>query len=55
MLDVPFAMRAVATASGARWDASHGVFLFEGAALPPALAPFQPPPYSWERHVQREL
>jgi hypothetical protein len=55
VLDVPFAMRAVATASGARWDADHGVFLFEGAALPAALAPFLPPPYSWERHVQRAL
>ncbi|MDQ3369549.1 MAG: SNF2-related protein, partial [Myxococcota bacterium] len=55
MLDVPFAMRAVATASGARWDASHGVFLCEGATLPAALAPFRPQPYSWELHVQREL
>ncbi|MCA9676115.1 MAG: DEAD/DEAH box helicase [Kofleriaceae bacterium] len=55
VLDVPFAMRAVATAAGARWDADHGVFRFDGDALPAALAPFLPPPYSWERHVQREL
>ena len=48
-------MRAVATASAARWDASHGVFIYEGATLPPALAPFRALPYSWEMHVQREL
>src|SRR3954468_8149010 len=47
-------MRAVATASAARWDASHGVFLYEGAALPAALAPVRAQPYSWEAHVQRE-
>ncbi len=48
-------MRGVATASSARWDKDHGVFLFEGAALPTALAPFRALPYSWEMHVQREL
>jgi len=55
VLDVPFAMRAVATASGVRWDASHGVFLYEGRELPAILAPFRALPYSWEMHVQREL
>jgi superfamily II DNA or RNA helicase len=55
VLDVPFAMRAVATASQARWDATHGVYLYEGRALPAALAPFRAQPYSWEMHVQREL
>jgi superfamily II DNA or RNA helicase len=55
VLDVPFVMRAVAAASGARWDASHGVFLHDGRALPAALAPFTALPYSWEMHVQREL
>jgi hypothetical protein len=54
-LDVPFAMRAVASASGARWAAEHGVFLYEGDELPAALRPFLPLPYSWERRVQREL
>ena len=48
-------MRAVAAAAAARWDASHGVFIYEGAALPAALAPFRAQPYSWEMHVQREL
>jgi hypothetical protein len=55
VLDVPFAMRAVAAASGARWEGEHGVFLYEGDALPAALVPFLPLPYSWERRVQREL
>ncbi len=48
-------MRAVATANQARWDASHGVFLYEGKQLPAALRPFVPLPYSWELHVQHEL
>lgn len=55
VLDVPFAMRAVASAGGAKWSADHGVFVFTGQALPPALAPFAPQPYSWELHVQRIL
>jgi len=53
VLDVPFAMRGVATASGARWDAEHGVFVWSGDKLPRALAPFRALPYSWELHVQR--
>ena len=52
---MPFAMRGVAAASAARWDKEHGVFLYDGAALPAALAPFRALPYSWEMHVQREL
>ncbi len=55
VLDVPFAMRGVATAHQAYWDASHGVFLFEGATLPAELRPFRAQPYSWEHHVEREL
>jgi hypothetical protein len=54
-LDVPFAMRAVATAAGARWDADHSVFVWRGSTLPAALVPFAPAPYSLEAHVQREL
>ena len=53
VLDVPFTMRAVANAAGARWDAAHGVFVYRGETLPPALVPFLPPRYSWEAHVQR--
>jgi hypothetical protein len=55
VLDVPFAMRGVAAAGGARWDAAHGVFVWRGQALPDALAPFRALPYSWELHVEREL
>jgi superfamily II DNA or RNA helicase len=49
-------MRAVAAASGARWDAEHGVFVYRGdGALPAALGPFRAAPYSWEARVEREL
>ena len=54
-LDVPFALRGVATAAGAKWDAEHGVFLFRGNRLPGALAPFQAQRYSLEHHVEAEL
>jgi hypothetical protein len=54
-LDVPFTMRAVAMASGARWDATHNAFLYRGAALPDALTPFIPPSFSWERDVERAI
>jgi hypothetical protein len=54
-LDVPFALRAVATAAGARWEPQHSVFVWRGTTLPAALAPFAPAPYSLEAHVQREL
>jgi hypothetical protein len=54
-LDVPFAMRGVASAGGAKWDADHGVFVFTGNVLPASLEPFLPLPYSFERFVQREL
>ncbi len=55
VLDVPFALRGVAAAESARWDASHGVFVYEGQKVPRALAPFRAQPYSWEMRVQQEL
>lgn len=55
VLDVPFAMRGVATANGARWEADRSVFVYRGGALPAGLEPFRPAPYSWEARVQREL
>jgi len=59
VLDVPFAMRAVASAAGAKWSADHGVFVIAcppgDQKLPRALAPFAPQPYSWELHVQRVI
>lgn len=54
-LDVPFSMRAVASASGARWDDAHKVFVFRGDRLPAALEPFRSPRYSWERKVEDDL
>jgi superfamily II DNA or RNA helicase len=55
VLDVPFAMRGVATAAGARWDTDRSVFVWRGDELPIALAPFRAARYSWEAHVEREL
>jgi hypothetical protein len=55
VLDVPFAMRAFASAEGARWDAEHSVYVYRGSALPPSLAPFRPGAYAWERWVEQEL
>jgi hypothetical protein len=55
VLDVPFAMRGVASAAGARWDAERSVFVWRGAELPSALVGFRPALYSWEAHVEREL
>lgn len=54
-LDVPFAMRAVASAAGSRWDADHGVSVYVGDTLPPALAPFRAQPYSLEERAERLL
>ena len=55
VLDVPFAMRGVATAAGARWDADRSVFVWHGASLPLSLRPFRAARYSWEAHVETEL
>lgn len=55
VLDVPFAMRGVAAAAGARWDADRSVFVWRGDRLPHELGPFQAARYSWEAHVEREL
>ena len=55
VLEVPFAMRAVATAGGARWDAANNVFLYRGARLPAALAPFRPAQFSLEHAVEQDL
>ena len=55
VLDVPFAMRSLAIAHHATWDADHGVFVFAGGTLPAELRPFRAQAYSWELHVEREL
>jgi hypothetical protein len=54
-LDVPFEMRGVASAAGAKWEPDHGVFLYRGATLLAALAPFRSQPYSFERRVEAAL
>ncbi len=55
VLEVPFAMRAVATAGGARWDVTRNVFLYRGARLPASLAPFRPAWLSLEHAVEQDL
>jgi superfamily II DNA or RNA helicase len=55
VLEVPFALRAVATAAGARWDGDRSVFVWRGNELPPSLTPLRSGRYSWEAHVEREL
>lgn len=54
-LDVPFALRHLASAHGARFEPEHGVFVYRGAALPAELAPFRSLPYSLERRVEEQL
>jgi hypothetical protein len=57
-LDVPFSMRGVAIAGGARWNAKQRVFTYAGSAsadLPLALEPFAPLPYSFEKYAQTAL
>jgi SNF2-related domain len=55
VLDVPFAYRGVAAASGAKWDAESGVFMYIGSEVPLPLMAFMPLRYSYEAFVQREL
>lgn len=55
VLDVPFAMRGVASAEGAVWSTEHGVYAYRGARLPASLKPFAALPYSYERHIERLL
>ena len=54
-LDVPFAMRAVATTAGARWDKVNKAFVFRGDELPATLEPFRSKQYSYERRLERKL
>jgi SNF2 family DNA or RNA helicase len=55
VLEVPFALRAVAAASGARWEAAHSVFVYRGDRLPKALLPFRPARFSLEHATELEL
>ncbi|SNR76288.1 helicase [Blastococcus mobilis] len=51
MLAVPFR----APAPGAVWHAALQVHVWVGAELPPELAPYDPPPYTFERFLEDEL
>jgi hypothetical protein len=54
-LNVPFHMRAVASANGARWDPEVRSFLWRGSELPPGLVPFRALDHSFEKWTQDEL
>jgi hypothetical protein len=51
VLAVPFR----APAPGAVWHAGLQAHVWVGAQLPPALAPYDPPPYTLERFLEDEL
>ncbi|MGY1781446.1 helicase [Geodermatophilus sp. SYSU D01036] len=51
VLAVPFR----APAPGAVWHAGLQAHVWVGARLPPALAPYDPPPYTFERFLEDEL
>ncbi|SFF63075.1 helicase [Blastococcus tunisiensis] len=51
VLAVPFR----APAPGAVWHAGLQAHVWIGAELPPELAPYDPPPYSFERFLEDEL
>ena len=53
VLDVPFAMRAVAQSLGARWEKLSKSFIYQGSRLPAGLAPFSALAWSWEDAVQK--
>lgn len=55
ILDVPFELRAVAQANGARWDKALGAHIHIGATLPAGLEPFEAPLLSWTRWRQDDL
>jgi hypothetical protein len=51
VLAVPFR----APAPGAQWHAGLQATVWVGAELPPALAPYDPPPYTFERFLEDQL
>ena len=51
MLAVPFR----APAPGAQWHAGLQAHVWVGRELPPELAPYDPPPYTFERFLEDEL
>lgn len=55
ILDVPFAERAVAAASGARWNAALQATVYVGPDLPGGLHPYVSQPFSWERWLEDDF
>lgn len=55
VLDVPFDLRKEASGMGAKWDAQAKAWTYSGGFLPPGLATFLPPPFSWEEHRVFEM
>lgn len=55
ILDVPYEMRAVAQACGAKWDKRLKANIFIGTDLHPGLAPFAAPDLSWQQWQQDDL
>lgn len=51
-LDVPYPERAIASASGARWDATRRATVYIGTQLPAGLQPYASRPFSWERWLE---
>jgi superfamily II DNA or RNA helicase len=55
LLDVPFALRAAASAAGATWDTELKAHVFRGVELPRGLRAFGAPAYSLESARELEL
>lgn len=55
ILDVPFEMRAVASACGASWNADAKAHVYKGDTLPEGLIQFASQDYSWERWREDDL
>lgn len=55
VLCVPYHERAFAQKSGARWDASRRLFVYEGVRLPAVLRDYESDPLSWERWQEDDL
>lgn len=55
LLDVPFAMRAVASENGAHWSERVRAWVHLGRELPPGLQPFVAPRFSWQEWREREM
>lgn len=55
IIEAPWEMRGAMPALGAKWDSKHKQFIYEGESLPPLLAPFATPDFSWGRWLEDDL